>query len=88
MADWVRSARLVDAILALTVVEWLALSTYHRLTGRGVDPRDFTRNLLSGMFLLLALRVALAGAWWGWVAASLTGALLAHLADLRRRWRR
>ncbi len=88
MADWVKNGRLVDAILVLTVVEWLALSIYHRMTGRGVDPRDFTRNLLSGMFLLLALREALVEAWWGWVTVSLTGALLAHLADLGRRWLR
>ncbi len=86
MAEWVKSGALVEAILALTALEWLGLSAYHRLTGRGVAPRDITRNLLSGMFLLLALREALVGAWWAWVAACLTGALLAHLSDLGRLW--
>ena len=86
MAHWMASGRLVEAVLALTVVEGLALSAYHRHTGRGVTPRDFAANLVSGMFLLLALREALVGAWWGWVAACLAGALAAHLTDLRRRW--
>lgn len=86
MADWVESGHLVEVILALTALEWLALSAYHRLTGRGVEPRDFGRNLASGMCLLLALLAALRHAWWGWIAASLTGALLAHVSDLGRRW--
>ncbi|MCW6507273.1 hypothetical protein [Lichenifustis flavocetrariae] len=86
MGDLIRSGHLVEAILALTAVEWLALSAYHRLTGRGVPPRDFNRNLLSGMLLLLALREALVNGWWGWIAASLTGALVAHVADLGHRW--
>jgi hypothetical protein len=86
MAYWVESGHLVEAILGLTVFEWLALAAYHRHTGRGVAPQHFSRNLLSGMFLLLALRQALTGAWWGWIAACLLASLLAHLADLARRW--
>ena len=86
MSYWLETGHLVEAILALTMLEWLALSLYHRRTGRGVPPRDFVLNLLSGMFLLLSLCEALVGAWWGWIAACLTAALLAHLADLLRRW--
>ena len=86
MAYWVESGHLVEAILGLTGLEWLALSVYHRRTGRGVAPREFGRNLLSGIALLLALREALAGASWVWIAACLTAALLAHLSDLGRRW--
>ena len=44
--------------------------------------------LLAGACLLLALRAALVGASWPWVAAPLAGAFAAHLADLGLRWRR
>ena len=87
MAFWVESGHLVEAILVLTLLEGFALAAYHRRSGRGVSPRDFARNLVSGMFLLLGLREALVGAWWGWVAAALTGSLLAHMSDLVNRWR-
>jgi hypothetical protein len=52
-----------------------------------VEPGEFLGNLLSGMCLLAALRVGLAGAWWGWIALALLAALVAHVADLGRRWR-
>ena len=87
MGSLIESGRLVEAILALTVVEWCALAIHHRRTGRGLAPAAFSPYLLSGMFLLVALREALVGAWWGWIAMGLTGALMAHLVDLGRRWR-
>jgi hypothetical protein len=43
--------------------------------------------LLAGLFLLLALRGALAGAGWRWIALALTAACLAHVTDLGYRWR-
>jgi hypothetical protein len=45
-------------------------------------------NLLAGACLLMALRSALSGSGWAWIAAWLFAALVAHLADLARRWRR
>ncbi len=67
---------------AALVVAW------HRRTGKGVAPADFLLNLASGLFLMIALRCALASAGWVWIALSITAALIAHLADLRRRWKR
>jgi hypothetical protein len=43
--------------------------------------------LLPGICLLLAVRAALAGAAWPWVPMTLAAALVAHLLDLRSRWR-
>ena len=63
------------------------IAAWHRRSGLGIAPRDLLPNLLAGAFLVLALGLALAAAWWGWIALSLLGALLAHLADLRRRWK-
>lgn len=87
MAALFASGRIVDLVLALTLCEAAALLAWHRRSGRGVPPREFLANLLSGACLLLALRVGLAGAWWGWIALALLAALVAHLTDLARRWR-
>ncbi len=79
---------LVDLVIALTVVEGIALALYHRASGRGVAPRDYALNLVSGLCLMLALRSVMAGAAWHWCAAALAAAGLAHGADIWRRWRR
>ena len=42
---------------------------------------------LAGVGILLALRSALTGGAWTSVAGWLAGALVAHLADVARRWR-
>jgi hypothetical protein len=86
MSELFASGRIVDLVLALTALEGLLVVAYHRRTGRGVAPADFLSNLLSGICLMLAVRGALVGAWWGWIALCLLAALVAHLADLRRRW--
>jgi hypothetical protein len=81
------SGHIVDLILVLVGLEAILLAIWHRRTGRGVAPSALAANLCSGAALLLAVRAALLGAWWGWVALPLLAALLAHLLDLRGRWR-
>jgi hypothetical protein len=78
------SGRIVDVVLALTAVEFLCLVLYRRRTGHGPD---VFATLLSGIFLLLALRCATVHAPWQWLALCLTAALVAHLTDLQQRWR-
>jgi len=87
VTEFFASGHAIDLILGLMVLETLALALYHWKTGRGIAPSDLLVNLLPGAFLLLALRSALVQAGWGWIPLCLTAALLAHLADLRRRWR-
>jgi hypothetical protein len=77
----------VDLIIGLIVVEAVVLAAVRRATGHGVGAADLVSNLLAGGCLLLALRAALVGAGWGVIAVCLVAALLAHVADLRRRWR-
>jgi len=72
----------IDWILAGMVLEAVALLLLHRRFGRAMLP-----NLAAGACLLLAMRLALGGVWWGWVSASLLGALASHATDLRTRWR-
>lgn len=79
---------LIDLVIAMTVLESIALAVYHRRTGRGMAPQDFVPTLAAGMALMLAVRAGVTGAGWGFVAAGLLVAGLAHAADVKRRWRR
>ena len=80
--------RIVDLILVLMVVEAIVLVAWRRRRGAGIAPFDLVVSLLAGAFLLLALRAALTGAAWPTIALWLAAALVAHIADLARRWRR
>ena len=86
LSDFFASGRAVDVVLGFMALEGLALIAWRRATGRGLAPGAVASLLLPGMFLLLALRGALTGAQWPWMAGFLLASLLAHIADLRRRW--
>ena len=73
--------------MALAALELVGLGWYFRATGRGVPPRWLAANLAAGGALLVALRLAIGGAWWGWIGLALAGAGLAHAVDMRQRWR-
>lgn len=87
MAEWFVSGRIAEAIIALTVLEAFVLALYRRITGRGVPVADLLPLLGAGIALMFALRAALTGQSWIWIALWLVVALAAHLGDLRRRWR-
>ena len=87
MADLFATGRIIDLILGLVVLEAAVLALWRRRTGTGIPTGALLINLASGFFLLCAVRAALADAWWGWIALCLAGSLLAHMADLRSRWR-
>jgi len=87
MEDLLSSGRVAEAILGLMASEGLALLALRRRLGRGPSPAAIAASLLAGGFLLLALRAALTGAAWPWLAIWLLAALLAHVADLLLRWR-
>lgn len=87
MADLFASGRIADIIVALVALEAIALFILWQRSGRGIAPADLVFNLLSGACLLLALRSALTQSGWHTTAIFLAAALLAHLADLYRRWR-
>jgi hypothetical protein len=88
MADLFASGHLVDFILVVVVLEAAALLIYWARAKRGVAPLDLLPNLCAGAFLLLALRVTLAGSGWMVASLCLSAAGLAHLVDVYRRWRR
>ncbi len=88
MSELFATTRIVDLILGLMVLEGLCLGVFYFKTARGITPPDLLCTLLAGGFLVLALRGVLLRLSWGWIALSLAAALVAHLADLFRRWRR
>jgi hypothetical protein len=88
VSELVASGRLVDLIIAFTVLEIAGLWLFHRLTGRGLSARRWLPNLLAGLCLMLALRAAMAQTHWSLMVLALAASGLFHLADLRDRWPR
>ncbi len=87
LATWFDSTRLIDLVIAFSLLEWLLLAQWHRRTGQGVASGALKWMLLPGLFLMLAARGALTGAPWYLMALLLAAAGLTHIADLRRRWK-
>ncbi|MGG5811054.1 hypothetical protein [Falsiroseomonas sp. CW058] len=87
MEEFFASGRAADLVLLVMAAEAALLLAWRRRSGRGPSPGAVMALVLPGAALVLALRVALTGGWWGWVALCLLAALAAHLADLRGRWR-
>jgi hypothetical protein len=75
----------VDCILVFMALEAAVLALLHSRSKRGLTPLDVILSLLAGVPLLLALRVALKGEPWQYVAVCLLAALVAHALDLARR---
>jgi len=79
------SGRIVDIALGLMALEMAGLWLVARARHRVFPFADLAWNVAAGASLLLALRAALTGAGWPWLALFLTAALIAHIGDVRRR---
>lgn len=88
MSEFLTPAHIADVVLAVMAIEAAVLLVHWRRKGRGLPPAAILINLTAGACLVLALRSTLAGSHWGWTAAWLAAAFLAHLADLAHRWHR
>ena len=86
MAALFESGAIADIVIAVMAVEGLLLVLL-RSRIRDVRISDVAGMLAAGLFLVLALRAALTGAGWQWIAICLTAAFVAHLLDLRRQLR-
>jgi hypothetical protein len=87
MAALFANGHAVDLILLVVAGEAACAMTWYRTTGRGLSPSAMLSLLLPGIFLLVALRGALVGAGWRWIAPCLVASFAAHLQDLATRWR-
>ncbi len=74
------SGHAVDLVLVFMAFEAIALIALKRRA-----PTTVLLTILPGAAMMLALRAALTGAGWQWVAVWLTVSLPLHLADLRHR---
>ena len=81
MDEWVLSGKLLQLVMVVTALEVLVLLVHHRMTGRGIAPKDYLWNVLSGLFLMMAVWCALSKQTQG-IALFLTAAGVAHVADL------
>ena len=88
LPQWATGAGLVDAIIALTLVEITVLLLYHHQTKRGLAPLDYLLNVISGLCLMLALRCAMSGNAWYFISAFLLAAGFAHVTDIVLRLRK
>ena len=83
MAELFATGQIVDLILVLVGAEAVLLIALGSRVGARRRLGDVLAFLASGACLLLALRVALIGGWWGWIALALTAAFVGHLGGLR-----
>lgn len=76
------SPTFVDAIILLLIVETVIVCSirYRSYTHTWWRP---VPNNIAGIFLLLALRSVITGAPHVWMLLALSGALVAHLVDLK-----
>jgi len=88
MAELIESGSIIDLMLVFVLIEVAALMLYWRLTGKGIAPVSLLLNAGAGTSLMLALRAALTGAPWQWLAAWLAASLVFHVVDLAARWPR
>jgi hypothetical protein len=79
LAAFFTTGHAVDLVLAVMAVEAIILIMTKRRT------LSVVLTILPGAAMMLALRAALTGGDWQWVAIWLTVSLPLHLADLRHR---
>jgi hypothetical protein len=87
MSNLFVSGHIIDLILVGMVIETFAVIALRSKFGRGPIPSSFVSNVLSGAFLLLAVRSALTGTNWTLIALCLLAALVWHIVDLIFRFR-
>lgn len=87
MEPFFASGRVAEVVLAFMLLEALVLAVAGARLGWTGALRDLGWNLAAGAALVLALRAALVGSAWPWIAALLGVALVAHALDVLARAR-
>lgn len=84
MEDFIQSGRAVDVVLVVVALEFCGLVALRRGRRRQASV-DLFFALAPGVLLLLALRAALVGMHWPWIALLIAASFPFHLIDLARR---
>lgn len=79
------ATHLVDGLIVFLLLEWLWLSAWRRRRARTLPAATYRYSLLSGLALVVALRVVLAGGGTLALAACLVLAGACHALDLLHR---
>lgn len=79
MDEFFTSGRAVDVVLAVLVIEGMIL------IWRGRRALNVFAALVPAVLMMVALRAALTGADWPWIAVPLAAAFPVHLLDLKLR---
>ena len=87
LRDVFTSPHIIDVILGVLVIEVAVLVVATKRRGARRAVVDVGGQVAAGLFLLLAVRAALAGADPLWVGLFLCASFPAHLWDLARRAR-
>ena len=82
------SGVLIGGIVALVVFEILALWSQQRGVPRGGSISQYLPNLLAGLFLMIAVQLAVWDSSTSALLTCLTLAGLCHLLEFRKNWRR
>lgn len=82
----IESGTIVLIMLAVVVLEALALLQLWHRRRQGIPPADLLANLGAGGSLMLALYLVLTDADWPWLTAALLLSLACHSIDIGRRW--
>lgn len=80
------TARLVDIIIALVVLEMIALCTYRVVKHRGMRVSEVISFLGAGIGLMLALRVLISGGRFALFATAMLAAGIFHVWHVKQRW--
>ena len=88
LASQLVSGDTVALIAVLVSIEGVALWWLWRRHGHGLPPDEILWNLLSGAALMLAVAAALQQLPRPVIGGCLALSLIAHVIDLRVRWRR
>jgi hypothetical protein len=83
----ITSGRIADIALAVMIVEAVLLYAYLKYREEAERFRSLLANLAAGGCLVVALKLALVGAAWQWIAVALAASLFAHAIDLWSRLR-
>ena len=78
--------QLVDAIIALVLLEGVGLALYRRAKGRGMPGPEILSFLGAGAGLLIALRVLISDGAFVWFACAMLVSLGMHVWHVRQRW--
>ena len=88
LRELILSGRIIDVVIAVLLLELVAVSILHKTRGLGIAPYPLMVNIGAGGSLALAIKASITGAGWQWIATWLITSFVFHVLDLRTRWRR